>query len=78
MLHSNHILHTGHMFCVGTCWALLLQKLNKFLKIYSLGCGHQQQLLQGLCPIGHPSPTLPTRPGHPCASTILVATLMQE
>jgi hypothetical protein len=39
---------------------------------------HSNCCSRGLCPTGHLSPALATRPGHPCASTILVATLVQE
>jgi hypothetical protein len=44
----------------------------------SLVPGPQRLLLQGLCPTIHLSPALTTGPGHPCASTTLVATLVQE
>jgi hypothetical protein len=32
----------------------------------------------GTLPHGSPLPALDTKPGHPCASTILAATLVQE
>jgi hypothetical protein len=44
----------------------------------SLVPGPKQLLLQWLCPMSHLSPTLATRPEHPCASTILVPALVQE
>jgi hypothetical protein len=43
-----------------------------------VGAWLQQFLLQGLCPTGHISPVLATRPFHPYNSIGLVATLLQE
>jgi hypothetical protein len=44
----------------------------------SVGPGPQWLLLQGLYPMHQLTTALATRTGHPCAPTILVATLFQE
>jgi hypothetical protein len=56
--------------------ALLPRSFPRMLAL--LRPGTQQMLLHRLCPMGCLSPDLATRPGYPCASTILVATFVQE
>jgi hypothetical protein len=46
--------------------------------IASLEPGPQRLLLQGFFPTGHRSSTLANKLGHPCAPTILIATLVQK
>jgi hypothetical protein len=50
-----------------------------FLRMLAaLGPGPQRLLLQAVCPTGPLTPALANRPGHLCASTVLVANMVQE